>query len=156
MTGLTPAATGLDVSDGRGAGTWTYELGTKISVSTGSSLTAIRYYKDAGETGTHVATLWSAGGTILAQTTFTGETASGWQQQALASPVALSPGVTYVVSVNFNTKFVVTGAGLASPRTSGPLSTVADGANGVFGASAGTFPTSSWNNSNYFVDAVVQ
>lgn len=155
MSGLTPALTGLDVSDGRGSGTWTYEMGTKIQVSTDSQLTAIRFYKDAGETGTHTATLWSAGGTVLAQATFTSETASGWQQQALASPVALTAGTTYVVSVNMNTKFVMTGAGLASARTSGPLSTVV-GSNGVFGTSAGTFPSNSYNNSNYFVDAVVQ
>jgi hypothetical protein len=33
---------------------------------------------------------------------------------------------------------------------------VVDGANGVFGSSAGTFPTSSYKNSNYFVDPVVR
>lgn len=155
MTGLTPATTGLDVADGRGSGTWTYEMGTKFQVSTASEITAIRFYKDAGETGTHVATLWSAGGTILAQATFTSETGSGWQQQAFASPVALSAGTTYVVSVNLNAKFVMTSGGLASARTSGPLSTVV-GSNGVYGNSAGTFPTNSWNNSNYFVDLVVR
>ena len=29
------------------------------------------------------------------------------------------------------------------------------GANGVYGNSSGTFPTNSWNDSNYFVDVVV-
>jgi hypothetical protein len=38
----------------------------------------------------------------------------------------------------------------------GPLRSVADGSNGVFGNSAGLFPNQSWNSSNYFVDAVVQ
>ena len=155
MTGLTPGTTNLDVSDGRSGTGLTYELGTKIQVSTASSISGIRFYKDAGETGTHVGHLWSAG-VELAQVTFTGETGSGWQQASFASPVSLSPGVTYVVSVGFNTKFVMTGAGLATAKTGGPVSTVADGANGVFGNSAGTFPTNSWNNSNYFVDAVVQ
>jgi hypothetical protein len=153
---LTPAYTGLDVRDGRPApGPWSYELGTKISVSAPTSLTAIRFYKDAGETGTHTGTLWTATGTQIAQVTFTGETASGWQQQALATPVTLTPGVTYVVSVGFNARFVTTVGGFNSQMTSGPLSSVADGANGVFGGSAGVFPTGSWNNSNYFVDAVV-
>jgi Domain of unknown function (DUF4082)/Bacterial Ig-like domain len=155
MSGLTPAATSLDVSDGRSGSGLTYELGTKIQVSTAASLTAVRFYKDAGENGTHVARVWDAAGNQITSATFTSETGSGWQQQALSSPVALSAGVTYVVSVGFNTKFVMTGGGLASARTSGPLSTVV-GSNGVFGNSAGTFPTNSWNNSNYFVDAVVQ
>jgi hypothetical protein len=155
MSGLTPASTNLDVRDGRAGTGLTYELGTKIQVSAAASLTGIRFYKDAGETGTHVGRIWSSAGTVIAQATFTSETASGWQQQAFASPVALSPGVTYVVSVGFNTRFVMTAGGLAGAQSSGPLSTVV-GANGVFGNSAGTFPTNSWNNSNYFVDGVVQ
>jgi hypothetical protein len=155
MSGLTPASTGLDVVDGRGAGTWTYELGTKIQVSSASSLTAIRFYKDAGETGTHVGTVWSTSGTALATAAFTGETASGWQQATFSSPVALTAGATYTVSVGFNTRFVMSGAGLLSSLTVGPLSSVVGG-NGAFGNAAGVFPTNSWNASNYFVDAVVQ
>jgi hypothetical protein len=41
-----------------------------------------------------------------------------------------------------------------NPIVNGPLSSVADGANGVFAGSAGTFPTGSWNNSSYGVDVV--
>jgi|GEM_PF-590307 len=156
MASLTPAATSLDVRDGRGgAGPWTYELGTKIQVVSAASLTAIRFYKDAGETGTHVGTLWDASGAVVAQVTFTGETGSGWQQQALSTPVALSPNATYTVSVGFNTEFTMTSQGLANILSSGPLQTIAGG-NGVYGMSAGTFPSGSYANSNYFVDAVVQ
>jgi hypothetical protein len=157
MGGLTPSYTGLDTRDGRPApGPWTYELGTKIKVTTAASLTAIRFYKDAAETGTHTATLWSASGSVIATATFSGESASGWQQAALSSPVALTPGTTYVISVGFNTSFVMTASALGSPLTNGPLQTVADGQNGVIGTAAGVFPTASWNNSSYFVDAVVQ
>jgi hypothetical protein len=156
LTGLTPAATQLPTQDGRsGAGPWSYEMGMKIQVSSPVSLTAIRFYKDSAETGTHIGRLWNASGTQLAQTTFAGETAAGWQQQALSSPVALTPGQVYVVSVGINANFVMTASGLATQRTSGPLSSVADGANGVFGSAAGVFPTGSWNSSNYFIDAVV-
>jgi hypothetical protein len=156
MAALTPAVTNLDVRDGRGgSGPWTYELGTKIQVVSAASLSAIRFYKDPGETGTHVGTLWDASGGVVATVTFTGETASGWQQQALSSPVALNPNATYVVSVGFNTKFTMTSQGLANILSSGPLQTIA-GANGVYGNAAGTFPTGSYANSNYFVDAVVQ
>jgi hypothetical protein len=157
MNGLTPQYTNLDVRDGRtGSGPWTYELGTKFSVSAAASLSAIRFYKDAGETGTHVGTLWNAAGQVVAQVTFSGESASGWQQQALTTPVALTPGAVYTVSVGFNTRFVSTTYGLRNALTSGPLATVADGQNGVYAAAAGTFPSSSWSSSNYFVDPVVQ
>jgi hypothetical protein len=154
---LAPASLHLATSDGRGgAGPFTYELGAKISVATPAQLTAIRFYKDSSETGTHVGHVWSSSGQLLASTTFTGETASGWQQQSLSSPLALQSGQTYVVSVGFNAFFVMTGGGLAAQITSGPLQTVADGANGVFGTAANLFPAGSYNSSNYFVDAVVQ
>ena len=50
----------------------------------------------------------------------------------------------------------MTGAALASPLISGPLRSVADGENGVFADAAGVLPTNHWNNSSYFVDAVVR
>jgi hypothetical protein len=157
MNDLTPQYTGLDVRDGRGgSGPWTYELGSKFTVSSAASLTGIRFYKDANETGTHVGTLWNAAGGIVGQVTFGSETASGWQQANFTAPIAMTPGAVYTVSVGFNTRFVMTSYGLRYALTSGPLSSVADGQNGVYGLSAGTFPTGSWASSNYLVDAVVQ
>lgn len=157
MTGLTPAVTGLDVRDGRWQdGPWTYEMGTKIAVTASAQLTKIRFYKDAAETGTHIGTLWSSTGTAIAQVTFSGETASGWQEQALTTPVTLTAGSTYTVSVGFNNRFTMTSGGLSGTLTSGPLYAVNDGQNGVFASAAGLFPTSSYGSSNYFVDAVVQ
>src|SRR5207302_407048 len=38
---------------------------------------------------------------------------------------------------------------------SGPLRSVADGQNGVYGAAAGVFPAQSFNSTNYFVDLQV-
>jgi hypothetical protein len=156
MSNLIPAVTGASVQDGRtGSGPFSYELGTKIQVTSGAQLTAISFYKDSLETGTHVGSVWDSTGNLLAQVTFTNETASGWQQQSLPAPLALSPGKTYVVSVGINAYFVLTPAGLQSPLTNGPVATVADGANGVFGSQAGVFPNQSYNSTNYFVDAVV-
>jgi hypothetical protein len=148
-----PASVSLSTADGRsGAGPFTYEMGVKVTVDQPMLLNAIRFYKSPGETGTHVGRVWTSGGVQLGQVTFTGETASGWQVQQLATPVSLQVGSVYVISVNANSFFVVTGAGLATQVVSGPLRSVADGANGVFGSSAGTFPTQSYNSSNYFVD----
>ena len=58
----------------------------------------MRFYKAAANTGTHVGSLWTAGGQRLAQATFTGETASGWQTVTFSSPVEVQPNTTYVAS----------------------------------------------------------
>ncbi len=86
---------------------------------------------------------------------FSNETVSGWQIANLANPLPLMANTTYVVTVNSNTGYAATDNGLDTPVTNGILSTVADGANAIYG-SLGTFPTESWNNSNYFRDVVVQ
>ena len=154
----TPVKTHLPVKDGRaGAGPFSYELGTKIVATAPASLIGIRFYKDPSETGTHTGRIWSSTGTLLASVVFTGETASGWQTQALATPLALTVGQTYVVSVGFNAFFSMTNFGLQQQLSNGPISTdVTLGKNGVNGPSSGVFPTSSYQSSNYFVDAVAQ
>jgi hypothetical protein len=139
-----------------GSGPWSLELGAKIRVTQPASLEAVRFLKDQRETGSHVGRVWSASGTLLASTTFGSETPSGWQQSALTTPLQLVPGQTYVVSVGYNAFFGMTAGGLQNAITSGPLQSVADGKNGVYGDAAGVFPTSSWGSSNYFVDAVVR
>jgi hypothetical protein len=128
-----------------------YELGTKFQASAPGQISAILYWKAPSETGTHTGKIWSANGTLLASVTFSGESASGWQAQALTSPLAIQANTTYVVSVNVNRYYVATGRGLASTVVNGDLSSVADGANGVYGNS-GAFPNNSYNNTNYFRD----
>ena len=44
------------------------------------------------------ATCGPSSGQLLATATFTGETASGWQQVNFATPVAINPNTTYVAS----------------------------------------------------------
>jgi hypothetical protein len=127
-----------------------YELGMKFQTSTAGQISAIIYWKAPSETGTHTGKIWSATGTLLASVTFSGETASGWQTQALTSPLQIQANTTYVVSVNANVYYVATGGGLANAVVNGDLSSVV-GANGVYG-SAGVFPSNSYNNTNYFRD----
>lgn len=130
-----------------------YELGMKFQSTNAGQITAIRYWKAASETGTHVGKIWAAaGGTPLATVTFSNETASGWQQQALSSPLSIQANTTYVVSVNVNSYYAVTQNGLASSVVNGDLKSVA-GNNGVYGG-LGSFPTNSYLNSNYFRDIV--
>ena len=65
--------------------------------------------------------------------------------------MTLQAGQTYVISVNANTRYVFTAAGLQTARTSGSVRTVV-GANGVYALTGGEFPTQTYNTSDYFVD----
>jgi Domain of unknown function (DUF4347)/Domain of unknown function (DUF4082) len=151
FTTQTPVITNL--TDGAGSA-GDYELGMEFKSAKAGQISSIRYYKAPSETGTHVGKIWSSTGTLLGSVTFTNETASGWQQQALTTPVTIQPNTTYVVSVNANSYYVATNNGIASTITNGDISAVADGSNGVYNDSPGLFPTQSWQNSNYFRDIV--
>ena len=131
-----------------------YELGLKFQSAKAGQITTIRYWKATNETGTHVGTIWSSTGDVLASVTFSNETTDGWQQQDLSTPLDIQANTTYVVSVNINSYFPATyNNALASPVVNGDLSTIADGNNGVFG-SPGSLPTNSYQNTNYFRDIV--
>ena len=54
-------------------------LGTKFIPAADGYITGVRFYKGAGNTGTHTGTLYSATGSVLATGTFSNETATGWQ-----------------------------------------------------------------------------
>ncbi len=149
--GSTTPAT-IDSGDGSSV-----ELGVKFSSEVAGHITGIRFYKAATNTGTHIGSLWSASGTLLASATFSGETASGWQQVNFASPVAITANTTYVAAyLAPNGHYSDTPAGF-SPNgvSSPPLSALANsvGANGVYAYSAvSTFPSNSFNATNYWAD----
>jgi hypothetical protein len=121
-----------------------------------TQLTALRYYRASSESGTHTARVWTAAGSLIGSTTFQSDAGPGWKEQALATPISLTPGQVYVVSVGFNSYYSATQFGLQTPAVSGPLRSVAVATNGVYGDAAGLFPTSSYRSSNYFVDLVVE
>uniref|UniRef100_UPI00286BA88E DUF4347 domain-containing protein n=2 Tax=unclassified Chamaesiphon TaxID=2620921 RepID=UPI00286BA88E len=150
----TQTPTVVNATDGTGSA-GDYELGMEFQSAKSGTIDAIRYYKAASETGTHTGRIWLAStGQELASITFTNETASGWQQQTLATPLNITAGTTYLVSVNANTHYVATSNGIAATITNGDLSAVADGSNGVFNPNPSAFPTQSFNNANYFRDIV--
>jgi hypothetical protein len=148
FTSQTPVT--IHATDGAGVN---YELGMSFTSSVAGQISAVRFWKDSSESGTHTGHIWSSTGTLLATVTFSGETASGWQQQSLTSPLAIGAGTTYIVSVNTgNTFYVATTGGLSAQVVNGSLSSVV-GNNGLYGSS-GAFPTSSFQGSNYFRDVV--
>ena len=103
----------------------------------------------------HIGNLWSANGTLLASANFTGETASGWQQVNFSSPVAITAGTTYVASYH-TTLYSCDSSYFTSAVTNGPLMASA-GSNGVYVyAASSSFPSGSYQSSNYWVDLAFQ
>ncbi|WP_309135063.1 DUF4082 domain-containing protein [Cellulomonas sp.] len=135
-----------------------YELGLRFTPTASGYVTGVRFYKGAGNTGTHTGTLWSATGTPLASAVFGSETASGWQTTTFTSAVPVTAGTTYVVSYTAPNGHYATEAdafwyrGVTAPPLSVPggYGTPPPGVHGA----PGRFPTSSWKSSHYFVDPV--
>lgn len=135
------------------------ELGVRFQADRSGWVTAIRFYKGAGNTGTHIGNLWKSDGTNLGKVTFTGETTSGWQQATLSSPVALTAGAYYVVSYHTDVGHYshdvnyFASKGVIAPPLSAPADGLAGG-NGLYHYGASAFPTDSAASSNYWVDVV--
>lgn len=127
------------------------ELGMKFKSSTPGSITRFRYYKVAGETGSHTGRLWSADGRLLKTAVFSAETDTGWQTVTLDTPYPIGADTVYIVSVNAVSYYAATSHGMTNAISNGPLSSIA-GNNGVYNYTTGTFPNSSYNNTNYFRD----
>jgi hypothetical protein len=144
LTPVTPAT----------ANTTIKETGVRITVTEPSQVRSIRFWKSPGETGTHTGRIWNQNGTQVGSVVFTGETASGWQTMQLASPVTLTDGQTYTISVNRNNFYPSTTNGLNSQVIAGPMRTVV-GSNGVYGIISGNRPQLSSGNTNFFVDLIV-
>jgi hypothetical protein len=135
------------------------EVGFKFRSDQAGYITGIRFYKGATNTGTHVGNLWSSTGTLLATATFSGETASGWQQVLFSTPVQILANTTYVASYHTNVgNYAATAGGLSSAVDNVPLHALAnatDGPNGVYVYSASSaFPNQTFNATNYWVDVV--
>jgi subtilisin family serine protease len=135
------------------------EVGVKFQSDVAGQITGIRFYKGVSNTGIHVANLWAADGTLLASATFTSETASGWQTVTFSTPVTISANTTYIASYHTNVGHYADDQNFfVSSVDNAPLHALADGASGGNGVYAygltSSFPTKSWNASNYWVDVV--
>jgi hypothetical protein len=135
------------------------ELGVKFRSDIAGYITSVRFYKGTGNTGTHVGSLWSSTGQLLAQATFTGETASGWQQVNFSMPVQIAANTVYVASYHTNTGNYGTSGGYfaTSGYDNAPLHALQDGVSGgdgVYLYGTGGFPTQTYGSTNYWVDVV--
>jgi hypothetical protein len=136
------------------------EVGVKFRASDAGYITGVRFYKASTNTGKHLGHIWTTTGVLLGTATFTGETASGWQQAAFTSPIAASPNTTYIASY-----YAPVGHYSASSNyfasagvDSGALHALqngVDGPNGVYLYTSnvnGGLPNASYNSTNYWVD----
>lgn len=131
------------------------ELGMRFQPQVNGSITAVQFYKgNASNGGEHTGHLWSADGTLLASVTFSNETASGWQTAYFDTPVDVTANSGYVISYhapqgNYAGDNFGFSQGLTNPYLSAPTDA------GVYAyGSSGSFPVSSYNATNYWVDVV--
>ena len=134
------------------------ELGLRFSPTIDGFVSGVRFYKGTGNTGTHTGSMWSSSGQKLATVTFSGETATGWQQASFSSAVAVAKDSTYVISYTApNGHYAVDSNAFTAMGVAAPPLSVAGGFGatpaGVY-ANAGQFPNTSYQNTNYYVDAI--
>ncbi|WP_426245723.1 N,N-dimethylformamidase beta subunit family domain-containing protein [Nocardioides sp. LHG3406-4] len=138
-----------------------YELGLRFIPMRDGAVTGVRFYKGAGNTGTHVGRLWTSGGTKLGEATFTSESATGWQSVSFPAPVTVQAGQTYVVSYSAPNGHYAAELdafelhGIEADPVSVPGG-FAGGDAGVFSGTPGAFPQTVVRNSNYYVDVRFQ
>ena len=133
------------------------ELGVKFTPSVNGSITGVRFYKAATNTGTHIGSLWTTTGTRLAQATFTNESGSGWQTVTFSSPLAVTAGTIYIASYFTPSGHYSATTLAAGGITNGPLTAVshATSPNGVYAyGPTSVFPSNSYNSTNYWVDVM--
>ncbi|WP_157269485.1 N,N-dimethylformamidase beta subunit family domain-containing protein, partial [Azohydromonas aeria] len=138
-------------------------LGVKFRTTQAGFITAIRFYKSAGNTGTHVGAIWSASGALLGSTTFVNETATGWQQQSFATPIPVAANTVYVASYRAPNGRYSSDSGYFSTSavTRGPIRLLQNGESGgngvyAYGGTEVQFPNASYQATNYWVDIVFE
>ena len=149
---------GGDAGDGQ-----PLELGVRFQSSVAGVITAIRFYKQASNTGTHVGNVWTADGVNKGTVNFSGESATGWQQQSFSSPIHVAANTQYVASVFMpagywsGTTNYFGSTGVANSPLSSPQS-VENSYNGLYLYTAtSSFPYVGSNaHRNYWIDIVFE
>ncbi len=134
-------------------------LGFKFWGGTAGSISAISFYRGATSSQGCVMTLYSATGAVLASVYMSQETrlVPGWQVAQFASPISISANTTDVAAYYAPSgQYADQPNGLSQGASRGPLNVPAAntiGGNGVYSYSR-TFPQSTSQNDNYFVDVL--
>lgn len=139
-------------------GDQSYTLGVIINSSVAGNVTGVRFYASTGGDTSVTVGIWNAVGTLLASKAGTASV-PGWNVINFDAPVAITAGVNYTVGRT------VSSGSFSYPSTNnyyplnpglvvGPLTVPQSG--GVFVLSGSLVrPTSAFNDSNYWVDYVL-
>jgi chitosanase len=124
-------------------------------------VTGVRFYKSSLNTGKHTGSLWSTSGRLLATTTFTGETKSGWQTAQFSKPVSIAANVTYIISYHapkghyaVNGGYFKTSAHTTQKLTAPMATATSDNGMYKYTATQASYPNTNAGGSNYWVDVV--
>lgn len=176
LTAERPVSTG---SDG------IYELGMRFKALRTGRITRLRYFRLQSDQTYHRGKIWEADSKrLLAETgeipntqseptaangwtNLTGKYENGiwgiWEEITLPSPLVVSAGMEYVVSVNAGKPYPYTSEGLSGGLTNGMVSSVGGGLFYKYGntftygsQTVGRYPESVSGSSNYFRDIVVE
>lgn len=136
------------------------ELGVKFQSARAGTVTGVRFYKSAHDSGDHSVHLWAADGTLLASAPSTSESPAGWQTVTFSKPPQISADTTYIASYHSGSGWYTFAYGAFSEAIDNPplraLADGEDGSNGVFAYGPSTFPTSGYKASGYWVDVVFE
>ncbi|MBD2436257.1 DUF4082 domain-containing protein [Nostoc sp. FACHB-110] len=138
------------------------EVGVKFTTRESGKIVAVRFYRQVPIPSGYQAHVWSEDGRLLGSgVAIEGQGPTpGWQTVQIYPPVSVVAGETYIASY-----FASTGQYSADLDfkgiDNGPLSALSptvDNPNGVYvyTQSGGVFPNNSYNNTNYWVDVILQ
>ncbi|BBH22100.1 hypothetical protein Back11_34450 [Paenibacillus baekrokdamisoli] len=133
------------------------ELGTKFKTSVSGTISKVRIYTNATESGNHTVRIWRVFDSFVLAGPYTWNLASGttgWKEFTLPTPLSIAANTDYIVDVSSSTDkfFAVSDNGFNSPINNNNLITYTG--SGVFNTILGSMPTSTYNNNNYFRDIV--
>ena len=131
------------------------EVGVSFQADYDGYVTGVRFYKSAGNTGTHAGHVWSSSGQLLGTAVFKGESASGWQQVSFTNPIPVVANTAYIASYFAPNGHYAANSGYFSSAFDNLPLHASSAANGLYsyGASS-SFPAASFNASNYWVDVI--
>ena len=135
------------------------EIGVKFQTAVAGDITGIKFYKTAGNEGTHTAQLYTANGTLLASEISKNETDSGWQTVLFATAVPITAYKTYIAAYHSSLgNYISTNYMFKKALTNGPLTALADSTEGINGlfkyTNTPAVPDTGYKSSNYWVDVI--
>lgn len=135
------------------------ELGLKFKSSKSGFIKGIRFFSPQNASGAYRGHLWTSGGSLIDSVVYTNVTASGWQEALFVKPLTIMADTIYIASYHSASgHYSATSGGLANSITNGFLTALGSGVaggNGLYSYGLSpTFPTNSFNSTNYWVDII--